>query len=87
LTVLQAIALSEGLGPKAAKGRAMLIRVGRAGERVEIPVNLGDVISGRQSDPAVQPKDVIFVPSSTMKSVALGTVDALVRMITLRGVL
>jgi polysaccharide biosynthesis/export protein len=86
LTVLQAIALSEGLGPKASKGRALLIRVGRAGERVEIPVNLGDVISGKQVDPTVQPKDVIFVPSSTARSVAVGTVDALVRMVTLRGV-
>lgn len=86
MTVLQAIALGEGLGPKAAKRRALLIRRGESGERIEIPVNINHVISGRMPDPAVQPRDVIYIPGSAVRSVAMGTVDALVRMVTFRGV-
>jgi polysaccharide biosynthesis/export protein len=86
LTVLQAIALGEGLGPKAAKGRTMIIRTGLAGERVELPVNLGDVLAGRTVDVALQAQDVVFVPSSAVKAVTMGVVDALVRMVTLKGV-
>lgn len=86
LTVLQAIALGEGLAPRAAAGRSVLIRTNRAGERVEIRVNLKDVIAGKAVDPQLQPRDVVFVPNSAVKSVSLGAVDALVRMVTLRGV-
>lgn len=86
LTVLQAIALGEGLAPRAAGGRAMLIRTNEAGERVEIRVNLDDVIAGRAANPKLQARDVVFVPNSTVKSVSLGAVDAMVRMVTLRGV-
>ena len=86
LTVLQAIALGEGLGPKAARGRTIIIRTGPAGERVELPVNLGDVLAGRAVDVALQPQDVVFVPSSAAKAVTMGVVDALVRMVTLKGV-
>jgi polysaccharide biosynthesis/export protein len=86
LTVLQAIALGEGLGPNASKKRTIVIRTGRDGERVELPVDLGAVLSGRALDLALQPQDVVFVPNSTAKAVTLGIVDALVRTVTLRGV-
>jgi polysaccharide biosynthesis/export protein len=86
LTVLQAIALGEGLGARAARGRAVIIRTGRSGERTELPVDLGDVLAGRTPDVPLQPRDVVFVPSSAAKSASLGVVDALVRMVTLRAV-
>lgn len=86
LTVLQAVALGEGLGPRAARGRAMIIRTGADGARVELPVDLGDVFTGRAPDVPLLAQDVVFVPSSAVKVVATGVVDALVRMVTLRGV-
>ncbi|HEX6631243.1 MAG TPA: polysaccharide biosynthesis/export family protein [Gemmatimonadaceae bacterium] len=86
MTVLQAIALGEGLAPNAARKRTIVIRTDAAGQRVQLPVDLGDVLAGRAADVALQPQDVVFVPGSTAKSVALGVVDALVRMVTLRGV-
>jgi hypothetical protein len=64
----------------------MIIRTGQAGERVELPVNLGDVLAGRALDVVLQPQDVVFVPSSAAKAVTMGVVDALVRMVTLKGV-
>lgn len=86
LTVLRAIAVAEGFGPNAAKGRAMIIRTSASGERIEVPVDLGDVLAGRAADVELQPQDVVFVPSSRTRAVTLGAVDALVRMVTLRGV-
>lgn len=85
-TVLRAIASAEGLAPNAAGGRARIIRTGRGGERAELPVDLGAVIGGRAADVALQADDVIFVPGNRAKAVTLGVVDALVRMVTLRGV-
>lgn len=85
LTVLRALALSEGLNGNAAGGRALIIRPSGNGARQEIPVDLGKVINGQAPDPLLQPNDVFFVPSSPAKSFARGFADALVRMITLRG--
>ena len=86
LTVLQAIALGEGFGANAARGRTVVIRTGPDGERNELPVDVGDVIAGRAADVVLQPQDVVFVPSSKVRAVTLGIVDALVRTVTLRGV-
>jgi polysaccharide biosynthesis/export protein len=86
LTVLQAIALGEGLRSMAAKGRTTIIRTSPAGERIEIPVDLGDVLAGRALDPTLQERDILFVPNSATRALAVGVVDALVRMVTLRGI-
>ena len=86
LTVLQAIALGEGLAAKAAKGRTTVIRTGDGGERVEIRVDLGDVLAGRAPDLRLQARDVVYVPNSAVKSVTIGAVDALVSMVTIRQV-
>lgn len=86
MTVLQAIALGEGLAPNAARKRTIVIRTDDSGQRVQLPVDLGDVLAGKAADVALQPQDVVFVPGSTAKTVTLGVVDALIRMVTLRGV-
>ncbi len=85
LTVLQAVALGQGLGPLAAKGRTLIIRTTAAGERTEIPVDLGQVLAGKAADPRLQANDIVFVPSSALRSFAHGTVNALVRVVTLHG--
>jgi polysaccharide export outer membrane protein len=84
--VLRAIAMAEGLSGNAARGRTVVIRTDAAGARVQLPVNVGDVLAGRATDVPLQPEDVVFVPSSRMRAVTLGVVDALVRTVTLRGV-
>ena len=86
LTVLQAIAMGEGFGNRAARGRTLIIRTTETGQRLEIPVDVGDVVSGKAIDPPLQPRDVVFVPNSAAKVATLAVVDALVRVVTLRGV-
>lgn len=85
LTVLRALALGEGLKPNAAKGQARIIR-GGGGQRMEIPVDVGDLLAGRAPDVPMQPDDVLFVPGSTAKSVLGGFWNAFLRVVTLRGV-
>jgi polysaccharide biosynthesis/export protein len=85
LTVLQALALAEGLGSTAAASRSAIVRELPGGERMEIPVDLDAVLNGKQPPPTLAARDVLFVPNNTAKSVALGVVNGLVRMVTLRG--
>lgn len=86
VTVLQAVSLSEGLAPMAAKSRAMIIRTDAAGARLRIPVNLGEVLAGTSPDMPLQPNDIVFVPRSTGRSVLSGVFGALLRVVTFRGV-
>lgn len=70
MSVLKAIALAEGLTGTSAKSRTKIIRTnGSTGERVEIPIDLGKVLAGKTSDPPLNPADIVFVPSSSGKSV------------------
>jgi polysaccharide biosynthesis/export protein len=86
LTLLQAIALGEGLQRFAATDRTTIIRTGEHGERVEIAVDVRAVLAGEVTDPRLQPKDVVFVPNNVLKATASSVADALVRMITLRDI-
>jgi polysaccharide export outer membrane protein len=70
ISVLQAIALSEGLTPNAAKGGARIIRTNeQSGARTETPIDLGKILSGKSSDPMLGPRDIVFVPDSAAKTV------------------
>jgi polysaccharide biosynthesis/export protein len=84
LTVLHVLALGQGLTPTAAGKDAMIIRTLGTGSREQLPVNLSAILKGKSPDLTLQERDIVFIPSSTGKSVAHGTVDALVRMVTLR---
>jgi polysaccharide export outer membrane protein len=69
ISVLQAIALSEGLTPTAAKGGARIIRTNeQSGARTETPIDLGKILSGKSSDPMLGPRDIVFVPDSAAKA-------------------
>jgi polysaccharide biosynthesis/export protein len=65
VSVLQALALAEGLTRTSAKSRAQIIRTDEVtGARSEIPINLGKILSGKAADPLLKPKDIVFVPNS-----------------------
>jgi polysaccharide export outer membrane protein len=87
ITVLQALAMAEGLGRTAKAGNAVIVREGADGGREEIPVDLNAVLKGEDPSPTLEARDVLFVPSSRTKSVTFGVVGALVSMVTLRGLI
>lgn len=79
ISVLQALALAEGPTHTSAISRARIIRTDSAtGNRTEIHMDLGKILSGKNPDTFLQPKDIVFVPNSAAKSVFYrGSVAAL----------
>jgi polysaccharide export outer membrane protein len=70
ISVLQALALAEGLTRTSAKSQARIIRTDRStGKRTEIRMDLGKIMASKALDPTLQPKDIVFVPNSSAKSV------------------
>jgi protein involved in polysaccharide export with SLBB domain len=86
LTVLRAISVARGLQPAAAGSRAVVIRTGSSGERHQFPINVDAVLRGTAMDISLEPNDVVYVPKNTERVIALGVVDALLRLVTFRGV-
>jgi polysaccharide export outer membrane protein len=76
ISVLQAIALSEGLTRTAAKNGARIIHTNEQnGARTGTPVDLGKILTGKSPDPMLGPRDIVFVPDSAAKSTFSRGVD------------
>lgn len=67
VTVLQALALAEGLGLNAKKSAGRIIRRSKDGSLTEIPIDVGKVLGGRSRDVELAKNDILFVPSSAAK--------------------
>lgn len=85
LTVLQALALAEGLNGTASKRQARIIRRSADGSRTEIPVDLTRVLNGKSQDLELAANDVLFVPVSAGKAAARRGAEAVLG--TLSGIL
>jgi polysaccharide export outer membrane protein len=67
VSVLQALALAEGMSPSAAADKALIIRNSSSQSRQEIPINLKKLLTTKNLDQAMEPNDILFVPESSMK--------------------
>lgn len=77
ISVLQALALAEGLTRTSAKSRARIVRTdGATGSRNEVPIDLGKILAGKAADPLLHPKDIVFVPNSTGRSALYRSAEA-----------
>jgi polysaccharide biosynthesis/export protein len=81
LTVMQALAMAEGVKPGAALKKARLIRASGQG-RQEVAVDLKEVFSGRGDDLPLQDDDIVFVPGSTAKSALKRGMEAAIQVTT-----
>ena len=81
LTVLQAVALAQGANHTAALDNTRLIRKTPAGKQ-EIPVLLGKILSGKESDIRLEDGDILFVPLSKGKTALYRGLEAAVSMTT-----
>lgn len=70
LTVLQAVAMTEGLNRTASKNKARIFRKTEDGSKIEIPVRMGDILAGKAPDIALAANDVLFIPDSRGKVMA-----------------
>lgn len=65
ISVLQAIALAEGVTPNAKGKEARIFLAGGSSEsRKEIAINLDKIMAGKTPAPLLKPDDVLFVPNS-----------------------
>lgn len=69
-TLRQSIALAQGMLSTANPDGTLIFRENpETGERIEIKVEAGKVMSGKAADVTIYPNDVIIVPNSKWKSV------------------
>jgi polysaccharide export outer membrane protein len=81
LTVLQAIALAQGLNPTAASRNARIIRRS-SGKLEQIPVELKQIMEAKAPDVTLQNEDVLFIPNSASKSAARRSLESIVEVAT-----
>ncbi len=77
MTLTKAIALAGGLRPHAQKNKVTILRhVPGRSERVEIVVDLEKVERDQVKDVPLEPNDIVFVPSSSMRNVGMAMLNA-----------
>jgi polysaccharide export outer membrane protein len=77
ISVLEALSLAGGYGPRSAPGKSRILRAQEdTDQRAQIPIDLKKLIRGEHEDLRLRPNDILFVPHSTMKDVALGALQA-----------
>ena len=78
ISVLQAVALAQGLTHTSAGSRARIIRSdSETGQRREIAINLNRILAGKTPDPILEPRDIVFVPNSVGRTVAYRSLDVI----------
>jgi polysaccharide biosynthesis/export protein len=81
MTALQAISLAGGLDRSASPQHARVLRqTTEAASRQEIPINVKDLMSGKGTDFELQPKDILFIPNSMTKNIALRSLEASIQI-------
>jgi polysaccharide export outer membrane protein len=77
MSVLQAVSMAEGLGPAPDPRHAKILRLAPgADQRTELPVDLKRILQGKGGDVPMQGNDILFIPDSTGKKVALRVMEA-----------
>jgi polysaccharide export outer membrane protein len=65
ISVVQAIALAEGFRPVAATHRGVIVRQSTNDQvRREIPVDIAQMMAGKETDLLLAPNDILYVPES-----------------------
>jgi len=76
ISVLQALSLAEGLSPGADPRHAKILRLKpEADQREELKIDVKDALNGKKPDSPLQGEDILFIPGSTGKKVALRSME------------
>lgn len=77
ISVLQAIALAEGLTRTSSSSFARIIRTSETtGQRKEIPIDVNKILAGKKADPILEPRDILFIPNSAARSALFRGMEA-----------
>lgn len=78
LTVMKALALSEGLLPFAAKQAFIYRRESSGSGKNEIPIELKRILDRKDSDFALEANDILYIPDNTKKRLSLTTLERVI---------
>jgi protein involved in polysaccharide export with SLBB domain len=81
MSVTQAVALAEGLDPRAAAHRVQVLRRSQ-GSETQISVDLKKILAGKAEDLRLYPNDVVFVPNSAVKVVTTRAIETSIAIAT-----
>jgi polysaccharide export outer membrane protein len=83
ISVLQAVSMANGLAEDAGTQNAKILRTSADSTvRQELPVNLKSILEGKQPDFFMQSDDILFVPTSRMKSAGKYALETALRTLT-----
>lgn len=84
ISILQALSLAEGLDHDSSPSRAKIIRPvpGGDGKPKEIPVDISRILAGQNPDVPLFANDILFVPSSALKSGSRRAAEAALQVAT-----
>jgi len=81
VSILQALALAEGMDARASPERARIIRRGTGAEQ-QIAVDLKKVLAGKAEDLTLRPNDILYVPNSAAKAITMRSIEAAIQVAT-----
>lgn len=81
ITVLQAIALAEGVQPGAVTQNARILRAAGS-SRIEVAVDVKKMLANRAPDQPLLPNDILFIPNNASRAVGIRLLEAGVQMAT-----
>jgi len=86
-TVIEALALAEGLLPLANRKKAEILRLEPGkDERSKIEVKLDKILSGKEKDIALQPEDILIISPSVAKGITRKVGETALSIITSRAI-
>jgi polysaccharide biosynthesis/export protein len=74
-TVLQMLALAEGLAPFASKQAYIYRQEAATGSKHEIPIELKKILDRKSQDVPLQPNDILYIPDNTGRRITVGALE------------
>jgi polysaccharide export outer membrane protein len=84
VSVVQAVALAQGLNSVASHHGVIVRQSTSDKSRVEIPVDIGQMMEGKNTDVVLAPNDILYIPTSGTKKTLKAMGD--VAMATVNGI-
>lgn len=81
ITVLQVLAMAQGVNRSAAMGSARIIRRTPQGP-TEVQVPLKQMMAAKANDMEMQPEDILFIPGSAAKNVVKRSMESVMQVAT-----
>ena len=82
VTVIQALAMAQGLLPDAARHSARIIHTKPDGSRVETYIDVEKIIKDKAPDPVLASNDILYIPTSRSKAAVRKTAQAIVQTVS-----